>query len=108
MSILTPGAYLRQKLVLPRYAVRAESGQLILSVAAHEASVLISKGLVFGKLSGTGDLQYLAALRGRKVLIDAIKAGGAGGVVSAEDNETTLRDGRGYRFHARRVMAWAR
>ena len=108
MSLLSPGAYLRSKLIQSRYDVRDDSGKRLLDVAAHEASVLISKALVFGKLGIDGDLKYLLAMRPKRVLVDALAKPGTGVSIVAEDNTTTVRDGRGYQFHMRRVMAWAR
>ena len=108
MSLLSPGAYLRSKLIESRYDVRDDSGKRLLDVAAHEASVLISKALVFGKLGIDGDLKYLLAMRPKKALVDALNKNSTDASIIAEDNATAVKDGRGYKFHMRRVMAWAR
>lgn len=109
MSILSPGSYLRSKLMNSHYDVRAEAeGGRIMSVTCQEAAFLVSSGLVFGKLDGLGRLEYLITHRVKKALLTAIESAGVSQRMSAEDSKTTVLDGKTYQHHMRRCMAWAR
>jgi len=109
MSLLAPGVYLRSKLREPHYDVRAEDGGgRILTVTMKEASFFISSGQVLGLLDGRGNLRYLTTHLSAKKLRSMLDRVGQDSSQSAEDNTTTVLDGKTYRFHMRRVMAWAR
>ena len=108
MSLISPGSYLRSKLTASEYDVRSEKdGNRIFSVKAQEAASLISTGLLFGKVTASGRLEYLiSSVPAAKLRATLAKSGGD--VKNAEDNKTTFLDGRSYAFHMRRVAAWAR
>jgi len=109
MSLLSPGSYLRSKLMKSEYDIRSESsGSRIMSVTAREASFFISAGHVFGKLDGMGRLQYLTSPTSAARLKAMLQKANVEPPKNAEDNKTTVLDGKTYQFHMRRVMAWAR
>ena len=109
LSLLSPGAYLRSKLMKPHYDVRAEAdGARVLSVTAQEASFLISRGFVFGKLDGLGRLEYFTSSKGKQALLKSMEGAGIAQRMNAEDSKTTVLDGKTYQHHMRRAMSWAR
>jgi hypothetical protein len=109
MSFLSPGSYLRSKLTATEYDVRCEkTGARIMVLKSHECASLISTSHVFGKLGQDGELKYLIShVPASKLRAQLQKAVGEG-PRNAEDSKTTLLDGQTYRFHTRRVLAWAR
>lgn len=109
MSLLSPGAYLRSKLIEQEYDVRDEkTGSRIMVLDAFECAALISRSMLFGKLGQDGALKYLISHQPAARLRAALSKASRGDLRNAEDNRTTELDGQTYRFHARRVMAWAR
>ena len=109
MSLLSPGLYLRSKLLKPSYDIRSElNGSRIMSATAGEASFFISAGIVFGKLSGSGSLEYLTSNASPARLRSMLEKANLDCNQTAEDNRTTVLNGKTYQFHMRRVRAWAR
>ncbi len=109
MSLLSPGMYLRSKLLKQQYDIRAEqNGNRIMTISANEASFFISAGHVIGKLDAGGNLQYLISNLSAIRLRGMLEKAGQDSKQSAEDNRTSVLDGKTYRFHMRRVAAWAR
>lgn len=109
MSLLSPGSYLRSKLLKSHYDVRSEAdGSRVLSVTAQESSFLISRGFVFGKLDGLGRLEYLTSSKSKTALLKSMEGAGIAQRMNAEDSKTTVLDGKTYQHHMRRAMAWAR
>ena len=109
MSLLSPGSYLRSKLTQPEYDIRCEkTGARIMCLKAHECASLISTSHLFGKLGQDGELKYLISHVPAARLRNQLQRAGGEGPRNAEDSKTTLLEGQTYRFHTRRVMAWAR
>lgn len=107
MSLLSPGKYLRSKLIKPTYEIRNGEGNRIEVIPSAHCSFLISAGVAMGKLDGSGDLECLIALRPSPVIRRMLKAGMAGGRLGAEDNKTTFMDGKTFTHHMRKSRAFA-
>lgn len=109
MSLLSPGSYLRSKLLKSHYDVRSEAdGNRMMIVTAQEAAFLISSGVLFGKIDGLGRLEHFTCHRPKSVLLKMMDGVGISQRMSAEDSKTTVLDGKTYQHHMRRAMAWAR
>lgn len=107
MSLLSPGAYLRSKLVRTQYDLRSLDGNRTESLPVKHASFLISAGVVFGKLNGSGELEHLVALRSSAVIRRMLNAAMKIGKLGAEDNKTTYMDGKTYAHNLRRSAAFS-
>jgi hypothetical protein len=106
MSFLSPGGYLRTKLIKPEYDLRSIHGDRLMSLPVKHASLLISSAIVFGKLNGSGDLEYLVALRTIGSIRNLIDKTGKSGGIGAEDNKTVVMDGQTFAHDMRRSRAF--
>ena len=77
-----------------------------MSLPVKHASLLISSAIVFGKLNGSGDLEYLVALRTIGSIRNLIDKTGKSGGIGAEDNKTVVMDGQTFAHDMRRSRAF--
>lgn len=107
MSLLSPGAYLRTKVNRDSYELRNREGKRFESASAQNVAFLISAGVVFGKLNGAGELEYLVALKPAGIIRKMLNAAMKTGRLTAEDNKTTFMDGKTFAHHMRKSAAFA-